>query len=379
MTGSAVQRTAKVREIASGDTRGVKAFARLDRELNVGRALHVPATPTDLVKRLSGRSAIHADIEHALFVSTDDEGHGVAGCAALINRRYQDVHEEAVGFIGYLAAGDEDHSSVRDLVAAAEDWLASRGTTRVVAGYNGHLLAGLAVRTAAFELDPVFPLPWHPPLYGELLEAAGYRRTYPWWSYRIDFSSEVYREASARAVRDARCVVRPIDKKRWGSDLELVMRLFNETFTDEWEYHPLTIAEVREFFDPLKPVLDPNLLLIAEAKGEPAGFCLGFPDWTNHVRGTKGKSSVVAHLRFVLGARRYSNAGLYTVGVVERHRGKQIGQTLASTLYRRFETLGVEGAEYHIVNDVNTASRTLATSLGGEGRILYHNFDKPLR
>lgn len=125
--------------------------------------------------------------------------------------------------------------------------------------------------------------------------------------------------------------------------------------------------------------MDPGLLLIAEVDGEPAGFCFGLPDWTTHARTIDGKSGPVAHLRFALGARRYTDAGLYAIGVAERHRGKRIGQMLATALCRRFESRGLTGAEYHIVNDANTASRTLATTLGGRGRILYHNFDKQLR
>jgi hypothetical protein len=51
---------------------------------------------------------------------------------------------------------------------------------------------------------------------------------------------------------------------------------------------------------------------------------------------------------------------------------------LASTLYRRYEELGLSSALYYLVNDVNRASRRLAESLGGRGRVLYHCFDKPL-
>ena len=370
---------AAIRQIAPSDRRAVKAFARLERRLNEGRPLHVPSTEADVAKRLSGRSLLHAELDHALFVASDDAGREVACGAAIVNRRYQRIHQEGVGFIGYFAAADDADKSAMDLLGAAEDWLASRGVTRVVAGYNGHLLAGLAVRTADFGSDPVFPLPWHPPAYTEILESAGYRRTYPWWSYRIDFSSAVYQEASARALRDARCRVRPIDKRRWAEDLATVTRLFNETFRDEWEYHPFTIEEVREFFDPFKAVLDPRQLLLAEVDDEPVGFCLGPPNWTPHVRALKGRSSPFGQLRFALGARRYRDGGLYAIGVLERYRGKHIGQTLASALYRRFEEQGLAGAEYHIVNDDNGASRTLAASLGGEGQVLYHNFDKPLR
>ncbi|HVE62535.1 MAG TPA: GNAT family N-acetyltransferase [Mycobacteriales bacterium] len=346
--------------------------------MNAARPLSVPPTEADIVKLLTGRSSLHANIEHALFVVADGDGREVACCAAMINRRYQQFHQEAAGFIGYFAASDDAGGRTIHVLDAAEHWLAERAVTRVIAGYNGHLLAGLALRSAEFESSPVFPLPWHPALYTDVLETAGYRPTYPWWSYRIDFSSDVYKQASTRALRDAQCQIRPVNKKRWDADIDLAMHIYNESFRDEWEYHPFAVDEAREYFAPLKPIFDPRLLLLAEVDGEPAGFCLGLPDWSPHVRTMRGKSNMFAQLRFARSARRYQDGGLYAIGVLERHRGKHIGQTLASALYRRYEALGLKGAEYHVVNDANLASRTLATTLGGKGRILYHNFDKAL-
>lgn len=369
---------AAIRQIPAGDDAAVGSFARLDQRMNGERPLYVAGTEADVIKFLNGRSALHADIEHALFVATDADGREVACCAAMINRKYQQFHKEAVGFIGYFAASNNAGRRAIEMLEAAERWLAERSVTRVVAGYNGHLLAGFGVRTAEFGSSPVFPLSWHPPVYTDLLEAAGYRPTYPWWSYRIDFSSDVYREVSARALRNAHCRIRPVNKRRWDADLETFMNVYNESFQDEWEYHPFTIEEMREFFKPLKPILDPRLLLLAEVDGQPAGLCFGLPDWSPHARALKGKSNAFAQLRFALRARKYQDGSLYAIGVLERHRGKHIGQTLASALYRRYEEVGLKGAEYHPVNEANLASRTLATSLGGEGRILYHNFDKAL-
>ena len=47
-------------------------------------------------------------------------------------------------------------------------------------------------------------------------------------------------------------------------------------------------------------------------------------------------------------------------------------------MYRRYEELGLSGALYYPVNDHNLASRRLAESFGGRGRVLYHAYDKPL-
>ncbi len=114
-----------------------------------------------------------------------------------------------------------------------------------------------------------------------------------------------------------------------------------------WEFHAMTSEEFHEFLDPIKPVLDERQFLFAEVDGEPAGFCFGLPDWTPLFRSFKGKMGPMQILRLLLGAKRYTRAGLIAIGVRDSQRGKHIGATLASTLYRRYEELGLSGALYY--------------------------------
>jgi ribosomal protein S18 acetylase RimI-like enzyme len=183
---------------------------------------------------------------------------------------------------------------------------------------------------------------------------------------------------SRRAIEEARCEVRPLEKRRWVDEWALIADLFNRSFRDEWEFYPLSVQEWREFYDQVKPLRDPRQTLIAERDGEPVGFCIGWPDWTTLMRRAKGKSSPFAQLRFFLGARRIRRAGLLVIGILPECRGNKIGQSLAATLYRRYEELGLDEAEYYIVNEGNRGSRSLAESFGGEGRRLYHNYDRRL-
>jgi predicted acetyltransferase len=71
-------------------------------------------------------------------------------------------------------------------------------------------------------------------------------------------------------------------------------------------------------------------------------------------------------VRLMLQAKRYNRAGLISIGVLDSQRGKHIGHTLAATLYRRYEELGLGGALYYPVNDHNLASRRFAESFGAE-------------
>jgi ribosomal protein S18 acetylase RimI-like enzyme len=363
-----------VRDIAADDGAGRERFIRLERDLHQGAAQFSSTIDADEEKLLSGRASFNQDIEHALFLASN--GADLARCAAFLNRRYQEQHDEPVGFIGHFAAAQNAREEALELLSTAEQWLGERGVQRVIAPYS--TLGQFGLRTAEHDASPLFPFRWHPPYYAGYLEEAGYRATYPWLSFRIDFGSERYREVSRRAIEDAQCGVRPFDKKRWHDDWALVCDLFNRTFQDEWEFYPLTVEEFREFFDPVKALFDPRQALFAEVDGEPVAFCLGSPDYNPLFRKARGKLGLLGQLRFALGARRTRGAGLWVVGVLPERRGIHIGQTLAATLYRRYQELGLDAAEYHIVNEQNLGSRALAESLGGEGRVLYHNYDRRL-
>jgi GNAT superfamily N-acetyltransferase len=366
-----------VREISPEDKPERKRFVALERELYGGEPLFVPEIESDVHKRLRGRSPFYEQMEHTLYLA-DSGGRDVARCAALINRRWQTDKQDRAGFVGYFAAAPDARAEVAEMLSVAERWLAERGADRAIAPFNGATLHGMSTQTDGFDEEPIFPFPWQPPHHPALLEAAGYRPTYPLWIFDVDFGSERYRTASRRALEDPQCEVRQLDKKRWDEELERLRLVFNDTFSDEWEFHALTSEEFHEFFDQMKPVLDPTQFLFAEVGGEIAGFCFGMPDWTPLFRSFRGRMGPLQIIRLLLRAKRFDRAGLIAIGVRDSHRGKHIGQTLAATLYRRYEELGLKRAFYYPVNDRNLASRRFAEAFGGEGRVRYHAYDKPL-
>jgi len=363
-----------VREVDAHDRRELDRFIRMERELIGDQPLYAgEQLDTDVRKRLSGQSEFSQEMSWALFV-TDR-----ARCAAIVSSRWQRTHDEPqTGSIGYFAAGPGAAGEVEELLGAAEEWLAARGMTRVVAPFNGSAVLGAAARTDAFDESPMFPFSWNPPYYEEYLTTAGYERRYPLWYYDIDFSSERYREASRRAFADPQAEIRQVDKRRWREEAELGRVLLNEGFADEWEFHALTFEEYWEFVKPQKAFTDPRLSLVAEVDGEPAGLTFAMKDLTPAFRAARGRLGPLKLVRLVRTVRRPGRIGLLAIALRPKFRGRRIGALLAATLWRNIEEMGYGGSSYYVVNDHNVASRGLAESFGGEGRVLYHCYDKRL-
>ena len=360
-----------VREVDRADKRQLNDFVRLERELVGDQPLFVGELDSDVRKRLAGDSAFSDGVEYALFANER------ARCAAIVNPLWQQSHEEPqTGHVGWFAAAPDASQHAGEVLDAAEDWLGRRGMTRVIAPFNGNAFLGMAASTAAFDEDPMFPLPWTPPYYEQYLLDAGYAHAYPLWVYEVDFASERHREFRRRALESPECTLREVDKGRWDDEVEVMRLIWNEGFSDEWEFQQYTAAQMREFFKDVKPTFNPRTVLIAEVDGEPAGLVWGMPDLNPAFRATRGRMGPIKLLRLMRAARRPSRIGLLAIALRPQFRGRRIGAVLASALYRNLEQMGFNDSFYYPVNDINARSRGLAESLGGQGRVLHHCFDK---
>lgn len=268
---------------------------------------------------------------------------------------------------------------VAEMIGKAEDWLKERGITKVIAPANGPGPNSMGFRIAGFDEDPMFPFSWTPPYYPGYIESLNYKPTYPLWYYGVDFNSEKYRVTKQRFTNYGAAVIRPISKKNWNKDIEIICDMLNETFVDEWEFNVLSHAELKEFMAPMKDVLAPEQMLIAEVDGKPAGFCFAVPDLTPFFRTFNGKVGLIAIFKLITGAaKKFNRAGILGIGVTDTNKGKGLAKAIAMKMYGYHESLGLKSSLYFPVNESNMGSRKFAESIGGKGRLMYQVYDKVL-
>jgi hypothetical protein len=280
-----------VRRVDPADKRQLTDFIRMERTLLHDQPLFVGELDSDVRKRLSRQSEFSKEWDLALFANDR------ARCVAIINPLWQSSQREPqTGHIGWFAAAPDSSADAVEVLAAAEDWLGSRGMTRAIAPFNGNAFMGMGVLADLSEPNPMFPVPWTPPYYETYFTDAGYAPAYPMWLYDVDFEYERHREFTRRALESPECRLRQFDKKCWDEEVETLRVLWNEGFSAEWEFQQFTAEEFSEFFKELKPTLDPRMVLIAEVDGEPAGLVLGMPDFNPAIRATPRPGQAVPPL-----------------------------------------------------------------------------------
>ena len=364
------------RTVDLADRGAVKAFAGLGRRLHGTEPRYIAPTAGDLRKQLTGRSAVTEGVDCRVFVAGG--GRPTAGCSAWVNPRWQAANDARTGFIGHVALAPGAEEAAAEALAAAEDWLRERAMKRVLAPVDGAPILGVGARVRAFDEDPMFPIAWTPPRVADVLRAGGYEEFCPHHLYTVDFGTDTFAAASARAVEHPAATVRPFDLTHWRTDLETLRMVFNEGFAGEWEFQEFTSEEFADVWAPMKPLLDPDWWLVAEVDGEPAGLCMSMPDWAPLWRSLNGKMGPVQVVKLLRGAKRWKRMGILAICLRPEFRGRGIAALMVATAYRNYAAAGLGSGVYYLVDDDNAESRRLVESFGGTSTIDQMTFSKPL-
>jgi GNAT superfamily N-acetyltransferase len=253
----------------------------------------------------------HAPDVHILAIA--DNSNLVARCSCWWNRT-PTLPAERVGVIGHFAASEA--AAGIGLLGAACDKLRSAGCTVAVGPMDGNTWRRYRFVTDRGAEPPFFLEPDNPDGWPAEWHEAGFA---PLASYTSALNTDLTRDdpriAAARArLADAGVTIRPLDINNPEPDLRRMFALSLESFSRNFLYTPLGEAEFLEQNRALLPLVQPELVLLAEAGGELAGFLFAIPDVLQARRG--GKIDTIIIKTVAVGEGR-SRAGLGSVLVAD--------------------------------------------------------------
>lgn len=233
----------------------------------------------------------NAFFEHAeaAFWLAWRDGRPVGRISAQVDRLAPEVDGQRLGYFGMLAA-EEDAETLAALFAAAEDWLAARGVGVVRGPFDLSINQTSGLLVEGFDSPPSLLMGHNPPWLGAAVEAQGYAKAKDLVAYKMDVRgglNDRLRKISERVVGGL--VIRSLDRRRYREDIRLIVDIFNDAWAGNWGFTPLTGAEAEGMAEEMKPILDPELVKIAEVHGEPAAFIVLLPNVNEALAGLDGR------------------------------------------------------------------------------------------
>ena len=183
------------------------------------------------------------------------DGRPVGRISAQVDRAHLELHHDATGHFGMLEAED-DVEVFRALLTAAEDWLRGQGLTRIAGPFNLSINEETGLLIDGFEHPPSLMMGHARPYYAAQLEGLGYGKIKDLICYHYTAEKE-YPPAVAnlllKAAGTENLVIRPLDMGRYEQDLASIMEIFNDAWSGNWGFIPMTQVDIRHFAKELKP------------------------------------------------------------------------------------------------------------------------------
>ncbi len=332
----------------------------------------------NMLNRKKNPFFLHSEADYFLALKNGD---AVGRIAAIHNRNHNAFHEENIGFFGFFECID-DPEVASALFQAAEDWARERGleALRGPTNFSTNDTCGLLIE--GFDSPPFILMTYNPRYYQPLIEQLGYQKVMDLLAYRY-FEEQGMNERIQKIARLAQeregVTVRPLNMKTFWDELAVVKDIYNDAWSKNWGFVPLTDAEIEHLAKELKPVIDPELVLFAEVEGKPVAFSLALPDYNQALIKINGRLFPFGLIKLLYYSRKIDAARVFTLGVKQKYQKKRgIGPLLYLETFNRGTARGYRWGEFSWILETNKLMNGALQVMGAEVYKRYRIFEKSL-
>lgn len=271
-----------------------------------------------------------------LFLLKD--GRKVLGrCSAFIDRLAVAHWGEPIGLFGSFECV-EDETGAHLLLGAARDWLAEQGM-KAMRGPWSFASQEWGLEIEGGERPPVILAPHNRSYYASFFESFGLTKAKDLLVYLADGQAgyqfpERFLTLTEKIQARYGVTVRPVAMERLEEDVMTIVELSNRSILDNWGYYPVTMAEAQAMARDLKPIVNPQTVLIAEdAAGEPIGFGISLPDVNLLLKSMHGRLFPFGWVKMLVGISKIRQYRMWALGVVPEYQGKAVDTLLYKATY----------------------------------------------
>ena len=325
-----------------------------------------------------------SDVE--MFLAERD-GRVVGRIMAILNRAHNEFHNERASFFGFFEV-ENDYESAALLLDAARDWLRSRGASVIRGPVNPSTNYECGLLVEGFDKDPAVMMPYNPSYYAEILERYGFEKAMDMYAYDIAakyfiVSDKLKRVAERLKAKDG-IRVRTVNMKDFKREVEIVRQVYNDAWSHNWGFVPVSEEEFGHLAKDLKQIVDPRVVMIAEqviegrAEPRPIGFFLAVPDLNRALKRLNGRLLPFGLIKLLWHSRKIDFIRIITMGIVREFQSMGAGAIFLTEIYRRAPESGFPNGEMGWVLENNVMMQRAADLIGGRRSKTYRIYEMAL-
>ena len=291
-----------------------------------------------------------------------------------------------VGFWGMIEV--EDEATAKALIAQAEQWLRAKGMTRAIGPCALSIWEEPGLLIKGHDHSPTVLMGHHLPQYQGWIEGVGYAPVKQLVTYDLDITKDfppIVQRIVAAGEKNDRIRIRRVNKAKFADEAEIILRILNDAWSDNWGFVPLTQPEVDDVGKKLKPLVFEDLIRIAELDGEPVAFMITLPDMNEPLKPMGGSLLPFNWLKLLLWLRapKARTMRVPLMGVVKRLQASRIASQLAFMMieYIRRDAVARFGAtrgEIGWVLDDNQGMNAIATTIDSRINRVYQMYERTI-
>ena len=158
---------------------------------------------------------------------------------------------------------------------------------------------------------------------------------------------------------------------RYSEDVTIIFDIFNDAWSDNWGFVPVSNAEIAVLARETKPFMRSKFGRIADVDGVPTAMIVALPDIHPIIASSKGRLLPFNWAKLLLAIKRdrWETARIPLLGIRKAHRGTPLSAALLSMLVADILDLGrsynLDWVEFSWVLETNQQMNALAELAAG--------------
>lgn len=290
------------------------------------------------------------------------------------------------GFWGLFEA--EDGETAAALIAAAEAWLKAKGMTHAIGPVSLSIWEEPGLLVRGFDHSPTVMMGHHRPQYQAWIEGAGYATVKQLFTYELDITKEfppIVQRIVQNGEKNPRIRIRKVDKSKFAEEAEVILKILNDAWADNWGFVPLTQPEIDDVGKKLKPIVFEDLIRVAELDGKPVAFMITLPDLNEAIKPLNGNLFPFGFIKLLWWLRKpkVRTMRVPLMGVVKELQASRMASQLAFMMieYIRRASVAEYGAsrgEIGWILDDNQGMNAIADAIESKVNRVYNVYERTL-